>query len=70
MQTVLNIVTAVFKSKTLIVNYLALIAGTLTLWADSSVLSEHPQVVAGIATALAAINVVLRYVTVLPVSEK
>lgn len=59
-----------FKSKTLIVGWLTLIASTLTLWSGSEVVAQYPQVVAGLGAALGVVTLVLRYLTVLPLSEK
>jgi hypothetical protein len=65
-----NIVAKLFKSKTLIVNWTALVAATLTLWLDSSLIQSNPEVVAVLTSVLAAVNIVLRAVTSLPLSEK
>jgi hypothetical protein len=67
---VTTVLTKLFASKTLIVNVGALIAGTITLWLNSPVITEYPRVVAILGTILAAVNVVLRYLTTLPLSEK
>jgi hypothetical protein len=64
------VLSKLFKSKTLIVNVGALVAGTITLWLDSPVITDNPQVVAALGAVLAAVNVVLRYATTLPLSEK
>jgi hypothetical protein len=65
-----QIVTKVFKSKTLIVNWAALIAGTLALWQASPAIAEYPEIVAAIGTALAGINILLRFVTKIPLEDK
>lgn len=66
-QTVLG---KLFASKTLLVNVGTLVAATLTLWLNSPVITAYPEVVYYLGMALAAVNVVLRYVTKLPLSEK
>lgn len=59
-----------FKSKTLIVGWLTLIASTLTLWSGSEVIAQYPNAVAGLGAALGLVTLLLRYVTVLPLSDK
>lgn len=54
------------QSKTLWVNYLALAAALLTVVAGSPVVAEYPRAASGIAAALAAVNVALRFLTVVP----
>lgn len=70
MDTLWLLLSKAFKSKTLIVNYVSLAAATLALWLDSPVVTENPALVATLGGALAAVNVVLRLVTNLPLSEK
>lgn len=64
------IFTKVHKSKTLIVGWLTLIAATFELWTNSEFIAQYPQVVAGIAAALGAVQLVLRAVTTLSLDEK
>lgn len=59
-----------FKSKTLIVGWLTLIASTITLWQGSAVIAEYPQVVGALGAVLGVITLVLRYATTLPLSDK
>lgn len=59
-----------FKSKTLIVGWLTLVASTLTLWSGSEVVAQYPQAVATIGAILGVVTLILRYVTVLPLSDK
>lgn len=58
------------KSKTIIVNSLVVIAGTLTYWSGNEVIAQNPDVVAAMVTAIGVINVALRFVTSIPLSEK
>lgn len=67
---VTTVVTKAFKSKTLIVAYLTLIASTLQLWSGSDLIAQYPQVIAVIGTVLGAVQLVLRYATTLPLSDK
>ncbi len=56
-----------FQSKTIIVNSLTLAASLLSVLAGSQLIAEYPRGAAGIAAALAAVNIMLRFVTVLPI---
>lgn len=56
------------KSKTIIVNSLTLAASLLAVVGGSDVIAEYPRAVAGVAAALAAVNIALRFVTYLPVA--
>lgn len=58
------------KSKTIIVNSLTVIVGTLGYWAGNEVIAQHPEAVAALVAATGALNVILRLVTTLPVWEK
>jgi hypothetical protein len=58
------------KSKTIIVNTLAVVAGTMTYLSGNEVIAQNPEIVAGLVTALGVVNVILRLVTKIPVSEK
>ncbi len=58
------------KSKTIIVNSLVVVAGTLTYWSGNEVIAQNPDVVAAMVTAIGVINVALRFVTSIPLSEK
>lgn len=66
----LQIVTKLFKSKTLIVNWVTLIVGVLGVVAGSEVIKDYPEITASIVSAVAALNVVLRWVTVAPLEDK
>jgi hypothetical protein len=54
------------KSKTVIVNSLSLAAGLLATAAGSELVASYPKSAAMIGTALAAVNIALRFVTVEP----
>lgn len=66
----INMITKVFKSRTLIVNWSALIAATLTLWLDAGVIAEYPEVAGVLTSVLAGVNVVLRFLTTEPLEDK
>lgn len=70
MGSIWDIVGKVFKSKTLIVNWAALVAATLTVWTQSDLITSHPDVLGYMISALAGINIVMRWLTTLPLSEK
>ena len=54
-------------SKTIIVNSLSLAAGLLTVAAGSELVAQYPRAAAAIVSALAAVNIGLRFVTYLPI---
>lgn len=56
-----------FLSKVLIVNGLTLAGGLLATLAGSDLIAANPQVAAGIASAIAAVNIGLRFITSLPI---
>lgn len=66
----LNFVSQLLKSKTLIVNGLTVAAGTLAYWQGNEVIASNPKLVAAVVAALGVVNVALRLVTFLPVAEK
>jgi len=70
MGSIWDIVGKLFRSKTLIVNWGALVAATLTLWTNSELVTQYPEVVAALGAVLAGVNIVLRWLTTLPLSEK
>lgn len=70
MGSIWDIVGKVFKSKTLIVNWAALVAATLTLWTNSELVAQYPDIAGALVAALAGVNLVLRWVTTLPLSDK
>ena len=58
------------KSKTVIVNSLMVVAGTLGYLAGNEVIAQHPEAVAALVTIAGVVNVILRLVTTIPVWEK
>lgn len=70
MSSVWDIVGKLFKSKTLIVNWLTFVVGLGTYLTNDQLIAQYPGTTAAIVSAIAAINVVLRWLTVLPLSEK
>lgn len=58
------------KSKTLIVNSLMVIGGVLGYLAGHEVIAAHPDWVAGLVAFSGVVNVILRFLTTLPVWEK
>lgn len=66
----MSFISKLMKSKTIIVNSLVVIAGTMTYWTNNEVIAQNPDIVAALVTAIGVINVVLRFVTKIPVSEK
>lgn len=59
-----------FTSKTLILNTLTLTASLLTVAAGSDLVSQYPKAAALLAAALSAVNIALRFVTVMPIGDK
>jgi hypothetical protein len=70
MSGIWDIVGKIFKSKTLIVNWAALVAATLTVWTQSDLIAQHPDVLGYMISALAGVNLVMRWLTTLPLSDK
>ena len=58
------------KSKTVIVNTLMVLAGTLGYLAGNEVIAANPEWVAALVAVAGVVNVVLRLVTTIPVWEK
>lgn len=63
-------VTKVFKSKTLILNWLTFIVALVGFAVGQDVIVDHPQVVAVLTAVIAALNVVIRAFTFLPLEQK
>ncbi len=70
MSGIWDIVGKIFKSKTLIVNWAALVAATLTLWTNSELVQQYPDIAGALVAALAGVNIVLRWLTSLPLNER
>jgi hypothetical protein len=58
------------KSKTVIVNTLTVAVGVLGYLAGHDVIAQNPEVVAALVSAVGVVNVLLRIVTVVPISAK
>jgi hypothetical protein len=56
------------KSKTVIVNSLSLTAGLLATAVGSDLVAQYPKTAAVLGSALAAVNIALRFVTVEPLT--
>lgn len=67
---ILTFLTQASKSKTVIVNVLMVVASVLAVLQGHEVIVENPQVVAGIGAVMGVVNVVLRFLTTKPVSQK
>lgn len=70
MGSILQIITKLFQSKTLILNWITLIVGVLAAVSGSEIIKDYPDVAAGILSAVGALNLVLRYLTTLPLAAK
>lgn len=66
----MNAIKQLLKSKTIIVNTLTVVVGTLGYVAGHEVIAAHPDWVAGLVAMIGVLNVALRIVTTLPVWEK
>lgn len=66
MSSLIKLVTGAFRNKTAVVNWVALVAATLTLWTSSDVVMAHPEIAGVFTSVLAGINVVLGYLGVKP----
>lgn len=58
------------KSKTFWVNFITAIAGIVTTLAGTDLIQQNPKLVGAAATALAVVNIALRFVTTEPVTVK
>lgn len=65
-----QVVTKVFASKTLILNWLTFIVALLAFAVGQDVIAAHPQVTAVLTAVIAALNVVIRGFTYLPLEQK
>lgn len=67
---VLDYLTKLAKSKTVIVNTLTVAVGVLGYLAGNDIIAQNPEWVAGLVSAVGAVNVLLRIVTVVPIGSK
>jgi hypothetical protein len=58
------------KSKTVIVNTLTVVVGVLGYLSGHEIIAQNPELVAALVSAIGVVNVLLRIVTVVPISEK
>lgn len=65
-----KIVTYALRSRTLIVAWMTFFAGLLGYLAGDEFIAQNPAVVAFLTSALGFVNLVLRYVTTVPLEEK
>lgn len=66
----MNFLSQLMSSKTVVVNALMVVAGTLAYWQGNEIIAAHPDWVAGLIAIGGFVNVALRLVTVVPVWEK
>jgi hypothetical protein len=59
----MEFVTKLLKSKTIVFNVAVLVAGLMTFLLNNDVIKQYPDVAAGLVSAAAVINVVLRFMT-------
>ena len=62
-KSIVDLITKLLRSKTVVFNVLMLTAGLMTYLLNSDIIAQYPDVTAGLVSAAAAINVVLRFVT-------
>jgi hypothetical protein len=55
------------RSKTVIINSLSLAAGLLTVAVGSDLVAQYPRTAALLGTALAGVNIALRFITSVPI---
>jgi len=55
-----------YLSKTVLVNLLTAAVAVTTALAGQQIVTDHPSVAASLTAAIAGLNVVLRFITVLP----
>lgn len=70
MSKLIAFLTGASKSKMVVVNTLTVVAGVVAYLIGHDVIAQNPDAVAGLVSALGAINVILRFFTVEPVSVK
>jgi hypothetical protein len=56
-----------FASKTIIVNALTLAASLLSVAGGSELIQQYPRASAAIVAALATVNILIRFVTAVPI---
>lgn len=68
--TITQVVTKVFKSKTLILGWTTVIAGALGYVAGHDFIAQYPELVAVLVSVIGALQVVIRAFTFLPLDLK
>lgn len=66
----MSFLSKLLKSKTVIVNVLTVAVGVLGYLAGHDVIAQNPEFVAALVSAVGVVNVLLRIVTVVPISAK
>ena len=66
----MEFLTKLAKSKTIIVNVLFVAAGVLGYLSGDQVIAQHPEWAAAFVSAAGLVNVALRFITKLPLSDK
>ena len=57
------------KSKTMWVNLLTMLAGAVTYFADSELVTNNPDTVAMLGVGLGLVNIILRFLTKEPITS-
>ena len=70
MNSITTIITKLFRSKTLILGWLTFITGLLGYLVADQWIAQYPEVTAVLLSVLGVLQVVLRWLTKLPLSEK
>jgi hypothetical protein len=68
--TISQVVTKIFKSKTLILGWVTVAAGALGYVAGHDFIQQYPNFVAVLVSVIGALNLVIRTVTFLPLDLK
>lgn len=66
----MELIKKLLKSKTIIVNVLTVAVGIGGYLAGNDVIAQHPEMVSGLLAVTGVVNVILRFVTTIPVWEK
>lgn len=70
MSKLMDIMAMIASSKTLIFNILVAAAAVFTALQGTDLIAAHPQAVAWIGSAIGVVNLGLRWLTVMPLSDK
>lgn len=66
----IDFIRQLLKSKTMIVNILTVVAGVLVYLTNHEIVAQNTDIIYWLGVALAGVNVVLRFFTVMPVMQK